>query len=112
MDTVRLIGSGLLFLTFAEAALFVTVYSVTAAWWRTPIGRHLAAFVAVLGLVLLLAGIRIIAGGETLWFAWLRLITFAALPVLLGQRIWLLVHAQVEERRRRRADGDDDAPTC
>src|SRR5215510_1211768 len=111
METARLIGSTLVFVSAFEAALFIVIYSLTAAWWRTPVGRHLAAFVAAIGLVLLLAGIRIISGGETLWFAWVRVVVFTAIPVLLGQRIYLLIKAQRAEHQRVQNGGEDDAPT-
>ena len=87
------ITTALMIAAFGACLTFVTVYWSTAPWWRREWGRHTMAFVASLGLLvgLILAG-RI--WGDYPGRRQLVLISFAALTVLLWQRVYLVIRAQ------------------
>jgi hypothetical protein len=62
------------------------------AWWRTPTGRHLMAFMAAFAWVLDLAAVRLLTGPGPMWFAWLRVMSFVVLiPPVLAWRLLLIL---------------------
>jgi hypothetical protein len=106
---ITTLGSVLLVVCAAEATAFVVLYAITARWWTSEFGRHVMALMFVLMLVLDLSVVRVYAGVslEVPWFAALRLIVFALVPIVLGQRLWLLWKVQVRDRRRSGVDRGD-----
>lgn len=65
-------------------------------WMATQMGRHLMAYMAVIAATLALAVIRMLLGDST-WFALLRLAVFVGVPIVMGQRLYLQIKAQVED---------------
>jgi hypothetical protein len=100
---IRVVGNVLLAASGLFATAFVVLYSVTARWWRSPMGRNVMSLMFVIGAVLDLSVIRIFVPGsvDLLWFNILRLVVFAFVPVVLGWRLWLLIKVQVLRRRDR-----------
>ncbi len=97
---IRLVGNILLVVSAVEAVAFVVLYWRWADWWQSETGRHLMAFEGALALVLTLTVVRVLAG-DSGPFRLARLVVFALVPVLFGQRLWLLHKAQ----RRRKGNG-------
>lgn len=95
---VRLVGNVLLMVLTAESVAFVVLYAWWARWWESATGRHLMAFMATFAAVLLLSVLRLVLHDSITWQV-LRLAVFAGLPVVVGQRLWLLYHAQHPQRR-------------
>lgn len=75
----------------ASVVVHVRVFDRTS-----PMSRHLLAYMTALAIVLVLSCIRIDAGGDTWWFALLRLVAFVGVPVFMTQRLWMQVRAQRE----------------
>lgn len=97
------VGNALLIVSAFFASAFVVLYAVTAPWWRDEVGRNIMSLMAVIAAVLDLAVVRILGAvdNDAAWFALLRLIVFAFVPVVLALRFWLLWKVQVRDRRRR-----------
>jgi hypothetical protein len=104
--SVQTAGNVLLVLTAIPAVLSVLAYS-RVPWWRTEIGRHLMAYMAIVALLTLLGVVRIVFGPP--WFDTLRTALFALFPVVTWWRLTLIVKEQRETRARRgrRAAADD-----
>lgn len=85
-----------------HVAAFVGVASVIVhtrvPWRNSPMGRHLMYYMSIIALVLVLSVIRADAGGDTWWFALLRLIVFLGVPIVMAQRLWLQIKAQRDAR--------------
>jgi hypothetical protein len=94
----EVIGDVLLIVSAVLATGFIGVYHWSAVWWRSSDGRHVMGFMAVLAALLDLGVVRIVIGAPA-WFLWLRLVVFVAVPVLLAQRLRILVRAQFRKRR-------------
>jgi len=88
------VGSALLVLSTLEALTFVAAYHLLTrgAWRGDPMGRHVMAFVAADAAVLTLASVRMVVGAglDHGWFVWLRVVTFLAIPWVLGWRLAIL----------------------
>lgn len=95
-------------LTFLPALLFVIFYHAgTKGQWRHNVfGRHLMAFTAAIAATSGLGTVRAVtdASFDEGWFAWLRLVVYWAIPLLLWQRLWLLWRVQIRNRRRERGN--------
>lgn len=100
---VLLIGSVLAVAATLQALEFIVAYHMktTGHWRDSAMGWHVMSFMAAIASVLLLASIRFIVvelldRSLPLWFEWLRLATFASVPVVLAWRRLLLarVHSQ------------------
>lgn len=112
MSSQQYVGNGLAVLTTLLAWLFVILYHVASPWWRSEAGRNLMSMMFVIAAVLSLSTVRIVAGAgaDTGWFVWLRTLVFAAVPVVIGWRLWMLwrvqfrgrTWAQIRGHRRRR----------
>lgn len=98
MTGQQIIGNGLLILTTVMAWLFVLLYHLSAPWWRSEAGRNLMSMMAVIAAVLSLSAGRIIADASEDWFVWLRTAVFAATPVVIGWRTWMLWRVQYKGR--------------
>ena len=100
---MKLATTLLVALAFGACVTFVTVYASTAPWREREWGRHTMAFVASLGLILgLVLTYRVF--GEYWGRRELLLISFAALTVLLWQRVYLVIRAQRPPVDREPAD--------
>lgn len=99
---IPLIANVLLFVSALFATTFVVVYWVTAPWWRSEMGINIFALMAVIAAVLDLSVIRVWVPipPDTPWFALLRLVVFALVPIVLGWRLLLLLRVQIRHRRR------------
>lgn len=98
---VYVVGSVLLSAAGLIGTASVAVHA-RVRWWASEMGRHLMAYMTVIAAVLDLGAIRFITGGDTWWFALLRTAVFAAVPVVLAQRLRLQLKAQRTERAARR----------
>lgn len=103
---IRAASNTLIIVSAVEAAVFVVLYHWSARWWESDAGRHVMAFMAVIAGVLGLSVLRIFLGDSTP-FRIVRLAVFAGVPVVLGQRLWLLRRAQRPARRGGRRRHDD-----
>ena len=65
---------------------------------KSQMSSHLLAYMGAMAIVLVLSCIRIDAGGDTWWFALIRLITFIGVPLAMTQRLWLQLKAQRDDR--------------
>lgn len=94
------IGNTLVVLTTALAWLFVVLYHLAAPWWRSEAGRNLMSMMGVIAAVLSLSTVRIVAGAgiDAPWFIWLRTAVFAATPVVIAWRTWMLWRVQYRGR--------------
>ena len=98
-EVLRAVGNVAIFWSATVGMASVFVHS-RVAWWRTEMGRHLMAYMLVVGTVLLLSSIRI-AVGDAPWFGFLRFIVFLFVPVVMTQRLWLQLKAQRQLKRDR-----------
>lgn len=105
---VSVIGNVLLFVSALIATVFVVLYWLVAPWWRSATGRNIQALMAVLAAVLNLSVIRVWVPvpPDTWWFAILRVIVFAPVPIVLGSFLWHLIKIQILDRRRNGATRD------
>jgi hypothetical protein len=110
--SVQDVGNLLLLAAAVPAVLSVLVYA-RVPWWRTEIGRHLFAYMAIVALLCSLGVVRIVFGPP--WFDVLRTTLFAAFPIVTWWRFALIVKEQRETARRarrgrRRADKTHGGP--
>lgn len=98
--SARYFGNGLAVLTTVLAWAFVALYHLSSPWWRSEAGRNLMSMMGVIGAVMTLSMVRIVAGAglDTGWFVWLRTLVFAAVPVVIGWRLWMLWRVQYQGR--------------
>lgn len=92
---LNLIGTVLIFWGAGVGVASVIVHS-RVDWWRSEMGRHLMAYMAVIAAVLVLSCIRALTGnsGDSWWFQLVRLIVFVGVPVVMTQRLVLQVKAR------------------
>lgn len=97
---IRFLGNLLLYTSALAAIGCALVYGLLAPWWRSEEGRHLFSFQVVVAAVLSLSVVRVLfdPDGSVAWFAWLRLVVFALVPIVLAWRLWLIIRAQVLRR--------------
>lgn len=96
-----LIGSWLAISAFVGFWVFVLLYAARSEWWKTPVGRNLMAFMFVCGVLLGLGFIRSLTG-DARWDTIrdeIRLISFAAVNVVVWWRNVLLVRTQRQLRQ-------------
>lgn len=94
-------------ITFCTSIAFIVLYSVLAPWWRSPLGRNLIAFDAVLSLTLLPSVIHHALGAtsaEDTAFAWFTVSAFAAVPVVIGWRAVIMIRMQLDRKPDREMD--------
>lgn len=95
MNPVVLVTNTMVILTTALAVGCIAFYLFSAhgMWWRTEMGRHLAAWMTSFALVLLVSSVRIVAGAslDTPWFGALRIIAFATTPIVFGWRLNIMI---------------------
>lgn len=89
---LQLLGNGF-FVWAALAATASVVVHARVPWWKSTMGRHLMAYMAVMALVLDLGIIRLIFG-DSWWFQLIRLVTFIGVPIVMTWRLVLQIKAQ------------------
>ncbi len=106
------LGSALIVLCAVLALACAVFYGGWFRWWTSEEGRHLFRFMGVVAGVLTLWTVLMLIGNQP-WAArpataieWLRLITFAPIAWILGDRLRLLVKAKFDQRRDRRKAND------
>lgn len=108
MDEARLlyvVGSWLLTYCAVVGTASVIVHA-RVDWRATTLGKHLMYYMAAMAATLDLGIIRF-AFGDSAWFQVLRTVVFVAVPVVMTQRLWLLLKAQrgrLENNPRKRKD--------
>lgn len=107
------LGSGLVVVAAAEAVACAVFYGGFFRWWSSAEGRHLFAFMAVIGACLGLWTVFLLTSGAP-WMAvtagpreWARVVTFALISWVIGWRLVLLVKAKHRERRQRKEGPDE-----
>jgi hypothetical protein len=105
--SVETAGNVLLVATAVPAVLCVGAYA-RVPWWRTEVGRHLMAFMAIVAVLTCLGVVRIVFGPP--WFDALRTTLFALFPVVMWWRFLLILKEQRETTARRayRAEPEPD----
>ncbi|MBO3751519.1 hypothetical protein J5X84_36065 [Streptosporangiaceae bacterium NEAU-GS5] len=101
MSELRWVGSLLIHLSMLPAVAFVVIYAVLVRWRQTRLGPFVLALTSTLAAVLLLTSIGQFAFRMAPWFLILRLVVFAAVPVVLYWQLWILIRTQVGVRRLR-----------
>lgn len=98
---MRALGDAELNVIFGMLMVFVGLYLALAGWWRTPMGRHIMAFMLSATVTV---GVRVSKTflGEWSGYYTLRAMAFALVILTLGWRILLLIKAQIARYERRR----------
>jgi len=98
---VELIGSVEAVTAFVGFWVFVLLYAIRSDWWKTPVGRNLMAFMFI-GAVTLGTGFARALMGDAQWDRIrdeVRMISLAAINVVVWWRVVLLVKTQRQVRR-------------
>src|SRR3954452_844782 len=85
---VTLVGNILLILSTIPAVMSVVVYT-RVDWKASHLGRHVMSYMVVIAAVLVLSVIRIF-GFDSWWFEWIRVGTYAGIPVVLWWRFFVV----------------------
>lgn len=95
------VGTALVVTSAALAVACVVAQGMLARWWKSPAGRHVMAFQAVLAACLGLWALRLVVP-DGAWFIALRLAAFTGVPVVLGWRLLIIVQTWRRMRREHR----------
>ena len=95
---VQVVGNGEILWSALVGWASVVVYA-RVPWWHTQLGRHLMAFMVIVTSVLTLSSIRVFADVGAWWFPVLRVAVFTGVPLVMTQRLWLLIKAQRNPER-------------
>ena len=96
---LRWVGDVLIVLSALIGVASVAVH-LRVRWWETEMGRHLLAYMSVIGAVLVLSSVKIVLG-DSWGFQVLRTVVFAGVPAVMGWRLKLQVQAQQWRRPSR-----------
>lgn len=99
----ELISNGLVIYTFLISLAFCIAYHFAARWWETEFGKSLMIYQIAMTGVLGLTLPRLLLGGDTPFFQYVRLAVFSVVPLALTWRLLVLIKVQ----RRARRDGTD-----
>lgn len=105
IQLIGLVGGALVILSAVFGVTSALLYGTRFPWWEHPDGRHLFAYMAVIGSVLGLWAGRLIATGQLVDSAasgpwpWIRLVAFGAIAWVLGWRLLKIIQAWREQRR-------------
>lgn len=96
------VGDVLFIVSAVLADVFVVAYHFLAPWWKTAVGRNLQAFMVTAALLLDLSCVRIFSNASLneSWFAMFRIAIGLITGVVVGWRLWLLIHIQLIERSK------------
>lgn len=103
VDVLRILGSVEIVVAALLANACVLAYHLLADWRRERLGPHLMAFMVAIAMVLDLSAVGQFAFRGSLWFAVLRLVTFTAIPIVIGWRLAIIIRTQTGVRRVRLA---------
>lgn len=92
----RIIGTIIYYSLTLGALAFVALYGLLAPWWRSPVGRHMMAFMVVLAGILLYGSIVPLLGLSPVQRLWSRVVAFTLFSAVVWWRVWLVVALQVE----------------
>lgn len=98
---------------FFAAVAFIILYSAIAPWWRSPLGRNVVALDASISLTLLPSVIHHTFGVSTALdpiFTWFTVAAFAAVPLVIAWRAWILCRIQFGAPGAGVRDGEDPDP--
>jgi K+ transporter len=87
--------------TVIPAVLSVAFYA-RSPWWRSQVGQHLFAYMAIVALMLLLATVPLVLKPPPGWFGDVYLGCFALFMVVSWWRLELILSEQRETARRAR----------
>jgi chromate transport protein ChrA len=79
-------------LMLAGVLVFIFLYGTRSRWRESSLGRHMLYFMVALALVLVFRVIGSFLPGVT-WLAYVRLVTYALLVLVIWQRVYLLVRS-------------------
>ncbi|WP_066373998.1 putative phage holin [Herbidospora mongoliensis] len=96
-------GSVMIVVVAVLANACTLVYGLGFRWWTSGYGRHLLAYMATVAVIIDVWMARLLIG-EWSWWPYLRLATFALLPVVLGWLLAIILRALPRELRERRAE--------
>jgi hypothetical protein len=82
-------------LMLVGTAVFLYLYLTRANWRTSALGRHMLYFMAALALVLVIRVIGFFWPGMA-WLAYVRILTYALLVLVIWQRVFLLVRSLKE----------------
>jgi hypothetical protein len=99
-ELFREIGTVEIVLAAVLANACLVTHWLLAPWWRSAAGRHAFSFIAALAVPLDLWALRLIVPDGD-WFQFVRLVAFAAVPVVLAQRLHFIITTWRAGRRRR-----------
>jgi high-affinity Fe2+/Pb2+ permease len=92
-------GDVLIVATAVVSGLFVVLYAILAPWQRTPEGRNIMAVMGTLFVSLAYFAWAVARGGVPPFFYPIRASLFALMATFIGQRVIILIKAQVIRRR-------------
>lgn len=84
---------------FWAALVFCIVYTATARWWETAMGRLIFTLDACLFLTLSHGAlVRMLGQADkpTLFWTWFTLCSLAPVPIAITSRLWLLIREQYQ----------------
>jgi hypothetical protein len=82
---------------FCTTVAFIVLYSIVAKWWENTLGRCIVALDASVALTLLPSVVHHwlgVSSADTPFFAWFSLVSFAAVPLVVAWRGWILLRIQ------------------
>lgn len=86
---------------FAASWAFLGLYGLLAPWWKSPMGRHLFSFGAmVAGLLTLVLATGLLGHGYT-GHTYVRLAAYAVLAVVLWRHVAMAARSQLKRHRDR-----------
>jgi len=103
--TSHLINTILLCGCVGASYLFIVVYSILAAWYRTAVGRHIMTFTILLAAILtflLLARLGVLGSLADPWGSIISTIIYGGLFIVLCRQTWILLLVQLRPYRARR----------
>jgi len=95
----------LIWASWAASTAFLAGYTILARWWRTPMGRHLFGFGAMIFGLLSLIIVTALLGRDYPGRELVRLASYGALAIMLWRHVWMLVTSQIKAPHDRKGRG-------